>query len=119
MAKVTASIAHMAGYLQVSTTADSRDAAARLAQSAVEAGLAASAQVIGPVASYFWHLGALGEGEEYQVMFKTSEARYPDLEAHLIREHPWDNPEVTAVEIAAGSATYLEWLDRTTRSQSS
>jgi periplasmic divalent cation tolerance protein len=116
---VTVSIANVTGYLQVSTTADSREAAARLAQSAVEAGLAAGAQVTGPVVSYFWHLGQLGEGEEYQVTLKTTEARYPDLEAHLIREHPWDNPEVTAVEIAAGSATYLEWLDRTTSAQES
>lgn len=104
----------MAGYLQVSTTADSREAAARLAQSAVKAGLAASAQVAGPVASYFWHLGEFGEGEEYQVTLRTTAASYPALEAHLVREHPWDNPEVAAIEITAGSAEYLEWLDRTT-----
>ncbi|MFV2173044.1 divalent cation tolerance protein CutA [Actinomadura sp. LOL_016] len=39
-----------------------------------------------------------------------------ELEAHLIAEHPWDNPEVTYTVIAGGSAPYLEWLRRETQS---
>jgi periplasmic divalent cation tolerance protein len=105
----------MSGYLQVSTTADSYEVATRLAGSAVRAGLAASAQVYGPVASVFWHLGEYGEGEEWQVTLKTTESRYTDLEAHLLSEHPWETPEVSAVALAAGSAGYLDWLDRSTR----
>jgi periplasmic divalent cation tolerance protein len=103
----------MSGYLQVSTTTATRDEAVHLAGSAVKAGLAAGAQVAGPVTSIFWHLGEYGEGEEWQVTLKTTEARYADLEAHLLEEHSWDNPEVTAVQLT-GPAAYLEWLDRTT-----
>ncbi|WP_409467111.1 hypothetical protein [Amycolatopsis sp. GA6-003] len=29
-------------------------------------------------------------------------------------EHPWDNPEVTGVDLARGSAAYLAWLDTAT-----
>jgi periplasmic divalent cation tolerance protein len=83
-----------------------------LARSAVRAKLAASAQVHGPVASVFWHLEEFGEGEEWQVWLKTTTAQYPQLERHLIDEHPWDNPEVTAVPIVEGSARYLEWLSQ-------
>lgn len=104
----------MAGYLQVSTTAPSREAAAELARSAVGAGLAAGAQVIGPVVSVFVHVGEYGEGEEWQVYLKTSASRYDELEALLVREHPWDNPEVTATELVRGTSSYLEWIDRTT-----
>ncbi|TKA10633.1 divalent-cation tolerance protein CutA [Actinacidiphila oryziradicis] len=57
--------------MQVSTTADSREAAAALARSAVKARLAASAQVLGPVASVFWHEGQYGEGEEYIAALRT------------------------------------------------
>ena len=96
--------------LQVSTTTAERADAVRLARSAVEARLAASAQIIGPVTSVFWHLGQLGEGEEWQVYLKTTTARYPDLEAHLMREHPWNNPEITATELVQASPGYLEWL---------
>lgn len=81
---------------------------------AVEAGLAAGAQVIGPVVSVFWHEGENGEGEEWQVVFKTTDARFNELESYLLENHPWNNPEVTAVQIVTGSADYLTWVERTT-----
>jgi periplasmic divalent cation tolerance protein len=101
-------------FLQVSTTVATREAAMDLVRSAVAARLAACGQVIGPVASVFWHMGELGEGEEWQVLLKTTVVRYPALEAHLIDRHPWDNPEVTASPLTAGSAAYLEWVTRAT-----
>ena len=104
----------MSGYLQVSTATATRVEAVRLAGSAVEAGLAAGAQVIGPVVSVFWHEGQYGEGEEWQVLLKTTERSYAKLEAHLLQAHSWRNPEVCAVPITMGSAGYLDWLDRTT-----
>ncbi|GAA3040706.1 divalent-cation tolerance protein CutA [Actinokineospora globicatena] len=103
----------MTGFLQVSTTAASKDAAAKLARSAVGARLAASAQVIGPVASVFWHLGELGEGEEWQILLKTTSGRFAALRDHLVSEHEWDNPEVTATPLTEGSAAYFDWLTRT------
>ncbi|MEU4761776.1 divalent cation tolerance protein CutA [Actinosynnema sp. NPDC023794] len=103
----------MTEFLQVTTTAADRVTATNLARSAVAARLAASAQVSGPVLSFFWHLGEQGEGEEWQVVLKTTAERYPELEAHLRREHPWDNPEVTALPLAAASEDYLAWLRRT------
>jgi periplasmic divalent cation tolerance protein len=99
-------------YLQVSTTTETRDAAVALAASAVKAKLAASAQVQGPVTSVFWHLGQYGTGEEWLVLLKTTAERYAQLEKHLVDNHPWDNPEVTATAISAGSAPYLDWVSR-------
>jgi uncharacterized protein involved in tolerance to divalent cations len=29
-----------------------------------------------------------------------------------VERHPWQNPEVTAVEITAGSPPYVEWVIR-------
>lgn len=103
----------MAEFLQVTTTAADREAATRLACSAVAGRLATSAQVSGPATSFFWHLGEQGEDEEWQVTLKTTAERYPELDAHLRREHPWDNPEVTAVPLAAACEDYLAWLRRT------
>lgn len=103
----------MSDALQVTTTTADRHTAANLARSAVAARLAAGVQVSGPVTSFFWHLGEQGEGEEWQVTLKTTAERYPELEAHLHREHPWDNPEVTAVALAEASAEYLAWLHKT------
>jgi len=98
----------------VATATETRDQAVALAGGAVATKLAGNAQVIGPVTSVFWHLGEQGTGEEYQVLLYTTSARYPDLEAYLLREHPWDNPQVTATPIVAGSAGCLEWLRQST-----
>jgi periplasmic divalent cation tolerance protein len=94
-------------YLQVCTTADSHATATKLAK------VAASAQIHGPVDSFFWHQGESGKGQEWQVTLKTTAVRYPALEALLLREHPWDNPEITATPLVRGSASYFAWLERT------
>jgi periplasmic divalent cation tolerance protein len=101
-------------FVQVSTAAESRDVAVALARSAVEARLAAGAQIVGPVASIVWHLGELVQSEEWQVLLRTRTELYPALEAHLIERHPWKNPEVAAVPLVAGSGGYLDWLNRAT-----
>jgi periplasmic divalent cation tolerance protein len=100
-------------YLQVSTAAPTRDAAIELARSAVAARLAAGAQILGPATSVFWHQGELGTGEEWVLLLKTTADRYPALQDHLIGQHPWGNPEVTAVPLAVGSPAYLDWVQRT------
>ncbi len=85
-----------------------------MARLAISVGLAAGGQISGPVASVFWHAGEFGESEEWVVSFKTTAARYDELEAHLIEHHEWQNPEVTAVPIARASAAYVEWVERVT-----
>jgi len=104
----------MAVHLLVTTTTPDRQSGAKLAAAAVSGHLAATAQVTGPVASFFWHLGEQGEGQEWNVTFKTTDARYADLEAHIVEHHPWDKPEVTAVELVHGSAAYLRWVEEST-----
>ncbi|MEW2161461.1 divalent-cation tolerance protein CutA [Streptomyces sp. NPDC007084] len=103
----------MANFLTVSTATATRDQAVALAESAVRARLAAGAQIVGPVTSVFWHVGEFGTGEEYQLLLKTTDARYPKLEAHLLAHHPWDNPEVVATAIETGTVPYLAWIERT------
>ncbi|MFE1521097.1 divalent-cation tolerance protein CutA [[Kitasatospora] papulosa] len=100
----------MTDYVQVSTATETREQAVALAGPAVERRLAAGAQVVGPVVSVFWHLGESGTGEEWQVLLKTTTARYPALEAYLLEHHPWDSPEVCAVPIVMGSDRCLKWI---------
>ncbi|MBV9023524.1 MAG: divalent-cation tolerance protein CutA [Streptomycetaceae bacterium] len=104
----------MTEFVQVTTATESRQEAEKLARSVVSARLAAGAQIVGPVISAFWHLGEFGTGEEWQLVFKTPADRYADLEAHLLQHHPWENPEVCAVPIVAGSDACLRWIERNT-----
>ncbi|MFG2941071.1 divalent-cation tolerance protein CutA [Streptomyces sp. NPDC048282] len=100
----------MTDFVQVSTATETREQAVELARSAVQGRLAAGAQIIGPVISAFWHDGEFGTGEEWQLLLKTRQSRYAELEAHLLKHHPWQKPEVAAVPIMAGSKEYLGWI---------
>jgi periplasmic divalent cation tolerance protein len=104
-----------AQYLQVQTTTDSRAEAMELARAAVEARLAACGQVAGPVASTYWWNDELERTEEWFVFFKLPADRYDELAAFLTERHSYDEPEILATPIVAGSATYLSWLRDETR----
>lgn len=107
----------MPDYLQVTVVADGQEVAVRLARSAVGARLAASAQVFGPILSVFWHHGELGEGQEWQAVLKTTSDRYAALREHLLTGHPWENPEITAVQITGATDEYFAWLRSTVEPQ--
>ena len=104
-----------AGFLQVQTTTDSRGEAMELATGAVEARLAACAQVSGPIASTYWWEGELERAEEWLVLLKLPASRYGDLAEFLTERHSYDEPEIIATPIVAGSDGYLSWIEEETR----
>jgi periplasmic divalent cation tolerance protein len=104
-------------YLQVQTTTDSRAEAMELARAAVEARLAACGQVAGPIASTYWWNDELERAEEWFVFLKLPADRYDELAAFLAERHSYDEPEIVATPIVAGSASYLSWIRDETRPQ--
>jgi periplasmic divalent cation tolerance protein len=102
-------------FLQVQTTTDSRAEAVELAQAAVEARLAACAQVAGPIASTYWWEDGIERAEEWLIMLKLPADRYDDLAGFLTERHSYDEPEIIATAIVAGAPSYLDWLQEETR----
>jgi periplasmic divalent cation tolerance protein len=102
-------------YLQVQTTTDSRAEAMELGRSAVQARLAACSQVAGPIASTYWWEGGVERAEEWLVLLKLPASRFSELAAFIAERHSYDEPEIVAIPIVAGSATYLTWLTEETR----
>ena len=96
--------------LLVMTATPTHEDAVALARSAVQQGLAGSAQIGGPVESVFRHLGEVGTGKEWQVLLRTTETAHAALEAHLVDGHPWDNPEVIALPVSRATPAYLAWV---------
>jgi periplasmic divalent cation tolerance protein len=102
-------------YLQVQTTTDSRAEAMELARGAVEERLAACAQVAGPIASTYWWDDGIERAEEWLLMLKLPATGYQALADFLTQRHSYDEPEIVATPIVAGSDTYLSWIAEETR----
>ncbi len=102
-------------YLQVQTTTDSRAEAVELARDAVAARLAACGQVSGPIASTYWWEDDLERAEEWLITLKLPAGGYQALADFLAERHSYDEPEITATPIVAGSPGYLGWLSAETR----
>nr|WP_246258857.1 divalent-cation tolerance protein CutA [Streptomyces typhae] len=92
------------------TTTDTPEKADALARGAVEARVAACAQIDGPVTSVYRWEGAVETAREWRVLLKTTEHRYADLESWLTRAHDYDTPEIIATPVTRGSAAYLSWV---------
>ncbi|ARF72407.1 divalent-cation tolerance protein CutA [Streptomyces griseus] len=101
-------------WLTVLTTTDSEEKAHELAQGAVEARLAACAQISAPVTSVYRWQNAIESSQEWQVLFKTAAERYDELEEYLHEAHDYDTPEIIAVPVVRGSARYLGWVSAET-----
>ena len=101
----------MSECIQVLTTAHSEEEAGRIAALLVERRLAACVQVIGPVVSRYRWQGEVEEEREWQCLAKTTRAAYDVVEAAIREVHSYDEPEIIATPIVAGSAGYLAWID--------
>ena len=84
----------------------------------VEERLAACVNVLpGATSIYRWR-EAVEESEEALGLVKTTAARLRLLEARVRELHPYEVPEILALESAGGSSAFLDWIRNsvTTRS---
>ncbi len=100
----------MAEYLQVLTTTGSKEEAERISTALVERRLAACVQVLGPIASRYRWQGEVETAREWMCVVKTEASRYPQVEAAIRELHSYDEPEIVATPIVAGSVGYLDWI---------
>jgi len=102
----------MSEAIQVSTTTATKEDAQKIAAALVERRLAACVQVGGPITSVYRWQGVIETADEWLCTIKTTRAAYEQVEAAIRQLHPYDEPEIIAVPIVAGSAGYLKWLDQ-------
>ena len=97
-------------FVQVTTTAGSREEADRIATTLVDRRLAACVQIVGPIRSVYRWQGQIEHSEEWLCQIKTTREQYTVVEAAIRDVHSYDCPEIIATPIVAGSAAYLRWL---------
>ena len=92
------------------STCPDADTAQRLARILVEERLAACVSLLpGAVSTYRWQ-GRVEQATEVQLLAKTPADRRDALMARLAELHPYELPEILAVETAAGLPAYLDWV---------
>ena len=92
------------------TTLPSREEADRLAADAVAAGLAACAQVEGPVRSHFTWEGRVQAEDEFRLTFKYAATKSAALETWVHARHPYAVPQWLAVQADHASPGYRAWV---------
>ena len=96
--------------IAVVTTVGDKKEACRMAHVLVEAGLAACAQIEKIDSVYAWK-GAIENGKEYRVLFKTTEARYEAVESAIRDMHFYELPAIYAVAVERIFAPYAAWIE--------
>ncbi len=96
-------------------TASSAEEAGKIGKALVEARLAACANVIGAIQSYYWWEGAVQQDTEAALILKTRADLVEALTAKVKELHSYDCPCVVALPIEGGNAEFLAWIDAETK----
>jgi periplasmic divalent cation tolerance protein len=97
-------------FFIVLVTAPDQRTARRLAQTALEARLAACVNLVPAVESHYWWKGKLEAGMEILLLIKTTRAKLARLERLVLKHHPYNTPEFLTVSVTSGNGRYLDWL---------
>jgi periplasmic divalent cation tolerance protein len=81
-----------------------------IAGALVEERVAACVNVVPSLSSVYRWKGAVHNDSEALLLVKTSKDRFEALKQAVLRHHPYELPEVIAIQVDRGHAPYLEWV---------
>ena len=84
--------------------------AEELARHLVEQRLVACVNVVPHVRSFYWWEGKMEADDESLLVIKCPQEVTRAAIGALVEEHPYDVPEVVALDVADGNPDYLGWV---------
>ena len=94
----------------VLVTAPSQDVAEVLAKDLVERRLAACVNILPGVTSVYHWQGEVHRDNESLLVAKTSAEALPQLMKRIAELHPYDVPEIVALDTSAVHPPYADWI---------
>jgi len=101
--------------LLVLTSCPDNDSAVAIADTLVQERLAACVQISAPVQSVYRWQDKVCCDSEVQLFIKCHASGYDKLQQRLLSWHPYELPEIIAMQLARGLPGYLDWIKETTR----
>ena len=96
--------------IAVLTNLPDSGSAFNLARELVSLRLAACANVLSPVTSFYRWEGKDEQATEYPVLIKSTRGRYAELESAIRARHPYEVPEIIALDLQDIHLPYLRWV---------
>ena len=97
--------------IAVLTNLPDSESAFNLARQVVQLRLAACANVLPAVTSFYRWQGRDEQASEHPVLLKSTAARYAELERAIRERHPYSVPEIIAWPVSCGLPEYLRWVE--------
>lgn len=96
-------------------TCKDADEARTIGRAIVDERLAACANIIDGMNSFYWWDGAVQSEREAVLIVKTKESLVPELTARVKALHSYKVPCVVALPIVGGNQDFLDWIELETR----
>jgi periplasmic divalent cation tolerance protein len=104
----------MGPYIVCLVTIDDPAKAANIARILVEKHLAACVNIIPEIQSIYSWKGQICDEKERLMIIKTRRTLFSELQAAIKELHPYEVPEIIAVDIEDGLPEYLQWINDST-----
>lgn len=96
--------------IQITTTCNDREVLEGIGMYLVENRLVACAQISGPVTSTYWWNGVIEEATEWVCTLKSTSELYEKVENAIKELHPYDLPEIIAIDVERSLPAYGDWV---------
>jgi periplasmic divalent cation tolerance protein len=101
-------------YVQIQFALDDPVRADAIVATLLALHLVACGQRTTPVISHYRWKGALEQAEEWLVLLKTRAELAEQVIDVIVRDHPYETPEVIVLPVIQGSPRYLDWIAEVT-----
>lgn len=101
-------------FIVVLVTCGTEEEALQISHALVEERLAACVNLASPLRSIYRWEGKICDEREWLLIIKTRMDRFEEIEKKVKSLHSYSVPEVIALPIVQGSASYLQWLEEMT-----